>query len=97
MSDLNPHPDNAVPGTPTQSAHPWRATLRTLFAVVVGLAASYGVVVQALGLNANWHWVVVGAGVAAAITRVLANPLVEKTLQQYFPWLSALPKAKRLK
>lgn len=90
MSDLNPKPA-------TQSQYPWRATFRTLFAVIVGLAASYSIIVEELNLNANWHWVAVGAGVAAAITRVLANPVVEQSLQKYFPWLAALPKAKRLK
>lgn len=79
----------------TQSLHPWRATFRTIFAVVVGLAASYAVLVQAVGLNANWHWVVVGAAVAAGITRTLANPEVELLLQKYLPWLAAQPKANR--
>lgn len=83
-----------LPDKPTQSKHPWRATVRTLFAVIVGLAASYGFLVQLLGLNTQWHWVAVGAVVAAAITRAMANPVVELALQKYLPWLSAQPRPK---
>lgn len=79
--------------TSSQGKYPWRATLRTVFAFVIGLAASWGVIVQALNLNPEWEWVTAGGVVAAAITRALANPLVEQFLQEYFPWLAAEPKA----
>lgn len=75
----------------TQSAHPWRATLRTAFAVLVGLCSSWGVIVSALGLNPAWQWVAVGTAVAAGVTRILALPQVEYALQTYLPWLAAAP------
>jgi hypothetical protein len=81
----------------TQSNHPWRATVRTLFAIVVGLASSWGVVAQALNLDPTWGWVAIGAALAATVTRVLANPTVEALLKQYLPWLSAEPRVKRIK
>jgi hypothetical protein len=76
----------------TQTQHPWRAVLRTAFAILVGLTSSWAVLVQALNLNPTWGWVTIGGVVAAAVTRVLANPTVEALLKQYVPWLSAEPK-----
>lgn len=78
-------------GPATQTAHPWRATARTVFALLVGLASSWGVLVGAVGLDPTWQWVSVGGLIAAGVTRLLANPMVEAALQQYFPWLAALP------
>ena len=82
-----------TPAVTSQSKHPWRATLRTLFAVVVGLASSWGVLVETLHLDPTWQWVTVGGAVAAAVTRVLAHPQVEAALQRFLPWLAAEPKA----
>ena len=78
----------------TQNKYPWRATLRTVFAVVVGFAASWGALVSQLGLNPDWRWVAAGTVVAAGVTRVLASPLVEGFLHSYVPWLTAEPKPK---
>lgn len=75
----------------TQSAYPWRATLRTVFAVLVGVAGSWGLIVQTLGLDTTWQWVSVATAIAAGITRLLALPQVEVALQTYFPWLAAAP------
>lgn len=77
---------------PTQSAHPWRATIRTVFALLVGLAGSWSVVVQALGLDTTWQWVTVATAIAAGITRLLALPQTEYMLHNYFPWLAATPR-----
>lgn len=94
-SNVTPLPVSTHPVS-TQSQHPWRATFRTIFAVVVGLAASWGTLVQLLGLNTQWQWVTAGGVVAAAVTRALATPAVEDFLQVYFPWLAAQPLPKHL-
>lgn len=60
----------------TQEVHPWRATLRTAFAALAGLALSWGVIVEALQLPASWEWVGTSVLVAAGITRVMAVPAV---------------------
>lgn len=76
----------------TQSAHPWRATVRTAFAAVVGFLALLPLVATDVFQGGNVPAVVVTVlGVAAAVTRVLANPAVEGFLRVYVPFLSAKP------
>lgn len=76
----------------TQSQHPWRATFRTILAVIVALAAmadpiyteiSGGDPSAATGLAG------VALGIAGAVTRVMALPVVEAFLQRFHPWLAA--------
>ncbi len=76
---------------PTQSRHPWRATLRTVFAVVVALATLLPYVLADSSLEAA-PGVAQVLAVAAAITRVLALPVVETFLRDYAPWLAAEPR-----
>lgn len=76
----------------TQGVHPWRATVRTVFALVVALAAMapliYGAVAQADAEGATGA--AAGAlAIAGAITRVLALPAVDAFLARFVPWLSA--------
>jgi hypothetical protein len=80
---------DTTPTAPTQVTHPWRATIRTLVAVLVSLAASWGIVVQALGLDPTWQWVALGSAAAAGITRVMALPATETLLRRIAPWLAA--------
>lgn len=75
--------------TPTQVRRPWRATVRTIFALVVGLATSWSVFVQVLGLDPTWQWVAIGSAAAGFITRVMADPRVEALLRRFVPWLAA--------
>lgn len=77
----------------TQTQHPWRAVIRTVFQLVVGLAAGWATVVDLLGLDPSWHWVAVGGAAAAIITRVMADPRVDNLLRQFVPWLAAKPRA----
>lgn len=72
----------------TQTAHPWRATVRTVFAFVVGLAAGWGLIVQAAGLDAGVEWVSGSVAIAAGITRVMALPAVDSLIRQFAPWLA---------
>jgi len=71
----------------TQTEHPWKATVRTVFQFLVGLAAILPLVADDLGGAAPWAAAVVG--VAAAVTRVMAIPAVEAFLERFAPWLSA--------
>jgi hypothetical protein len=77
----------AVPES-TQMAHPWRATVRTLFAAVVGFAAMWGVVVQAAGLDPSVEWVSASIAATGAVTRVMALPVVDAFIRQFVPWLA---------
>lgn len=76
----------------TQSAHPWRATVRTVFAAVVALAAGAPLLYTAIfnddPATATGGLAVVLA-VAGAITRVMALPFVEDFLRRFVPWLAA--------
>ena len=74
--------------TSTQTAHPWRATVRTVFAFVVGLAAGWGLIVRAAGLDAGVEWVSGSVAIAAGITRVMALPAVDALIRQFAPWLA---------
>lgn len=60
----------------TQEQHPWRAMFRTALAVVLALAGSWLVIVEAAGLDQSWEWVATSIAVAAAITRLMAVPLI---------------------
>lgn len=81
--------------TATQEKMPWRATVRTLFQAVVGLAALLPFALEAVanGDPANLgQGAVVALAVSGAITRVMAVPAVNAFLQHYLPWLAAEPK-----
>ena len=83
-----------VPGTPTQVAHPWRASLRTGIAVLLGLALVLPIVWAIIGEElekVGWAipepvgtvvGVIIAAITAAAaiVTRVMAIPAVSDWL-----------------
>lgn len=76
----------------TQSQHPWRATVRTILAVVIALAAMAPVVYTAATMQSPELATGAAAAVltiAAAITRIMALPVVEAFLQRFLPWLAA--------
>lgn len=66
--------------TASQSKYPWRATIRTLVAFVVGLAASWGLVIGALDVDPGLEWVTVSVAIAGAVTRLMAVPFVNEWL-----------------
>ncbi len=88
----------AVAANTTQVQRPWRATLRTAFAVVVALALLAKPVLDAVSASGDGAdlggWSVAVLGVAAAITRVMAVPAVEAFLVRFVPWLAADPSVK---
>lgn len=76
----------------TQSQHPWRATVRTVLAIIIALAAMAPVVYTAATMQSPE--LATGAAAAAltiagAITRIMALPVVEAFLQRFLPWLAA--------
>jgi len=77
--------------TPTQTLHPWRATLRTATAALVALLSLLPVIAAVGHLDAV-PLVAQILTVSAAVTRVLAIPGVDGWLRQYVPWLAAQPK-----
>lgn len=72
----------------TQTAHPWRATVRTAFAFVVGLAAAWALIIEAAGIDPGLEWASVSLAVAAGITRVMALPAVDNLLRTFVPFLA---------
>lgn len=77
--------------TPTQTRHPWRATVRTIVAVAVAMAALLPLIVAASGVDETVPVVAVVLAVAGAITRVMALPQVDEFLARFVPWLAAAP------
>lgn len=78
--------------TTTQVRAPWKATIRTLLAVIPAVALLVEPVLEAVANgdpDALGGWAVGAVGVAGAITRVLALPGVEAFLRQYVPFLAA--------
>lgn len=75
----------------TQARHPWRATVRTIFAAAIGIAPLLPVIAGTAGLAAI-PWVAGVLALAGTITRVLAVPGVDIWLRKYFSVLSAKPK-----
>jgi hypothetical protein len=72
----------------TQTAYPWRATVRTAFAFLVGLAAAWALVIQAAGLDAGIPWVATSLTIAAGVTRIMALPAVDDLIRRFVPWLA---------
>lgn len=76
---------------PTQTAHPWRATVRTVVALAVGLLPLVPELVDVLGVG-SVGWVAAVVVVAGAVTRVLAIPRVNALVTEYLPWLAPAPR-----
>lgn len=76
---------------PTQSQYPWRAVLRTVAAAIVSVAAIWGLIVEAAGVDATGPVVALTLAVAGGITRIMAIPQVEVFLKKFAPFLSAEP------
>lgn len=75
---------------PTQTRHPWRATLRTVVAGAVALVSLLPTI-AAVGHLGAVPGMAQALAVAGAVTRVLAIPGVDTWLRRYLPWLAAQP------
>lgn len=72
----------------TQTRHPWRATIRTAFAFLVGLAAAWALIIQAAGIDPGIESAATSLTVAAGITRVMALPAVDDLIRRFLPFLA---------
>lgn len=73
----------AAPAVPTQTQHPWRATVRTVVATIIGWAPFVPAIVAAVeGDNRGALGPVGVAAITAAgvVTRVMAVPAVNRAL-----------------
>lgn len=75
----------------SQVRRPWRATVRTVFQALVGLATMLPLLVNATGLDQTAPLIAGALTVSAALTRVMALPAVETWLRRFVPWLAADP------
>jgi hypothetical protein len=80
--------DHVAAQPSTQTAYPWRATVRTAFAFLVGLAASWAVIIEAAGIDPGVEWAATSLTVAAGITRVMALPAVDDLIRRFVPFLA---------
>ncbi|ATL65153.1 hypothetical protein [Nocardia terpenica] len=81
---------HSLPEAPSQVRYPWRTVARTLFQLIVGVAAAMPALVGALGLPSSAG--VAGAlAISAALTRLMAIPAVDDALALVAPWLAAEP------
>lgn len=84
----------AVAAAPaTQVRRPWRATVRTVFQLLVGLAAMLPLLADAAGLEETTPVLAGALAVSAAVTRVMALPAVEAFLESFVPFLAASPRS----
>lgn len=86
-------PTNPKPSQVTQARHPWRATVRTLVAFLIGLAAIWGLVIETAGVDPTLPVISSSVAIATAVTRILALPQVEALLRRtgLTSWLAAAP------
>jgi hypothetical protein len=85
------------PVEPTQVRHPWRATVRTVFAAVVAFASMAPLIYQAATGDSPERATgvaAIGLAVAGGVTRVLALPVVEQFLRRFVPFLAAQPRSR---
>lgn len=78
----------------SQTTYPWRATVRTVLAAVISIAAVWGLLVEAAGVDETTPVVATTIAVAGAITRIMAIPAVNDLLT--LVGLGAEPKPKEL-
>lgn len=85
---------NTHRATATQTAYPWRATLRTVLWAIVAFAAMAPLIYSAAAGGDPEQavgWVATALGILAGIQRVMTLPVVDEFLRRYIPWLAATP------
>ncbi|MGV9666923.1 hypothetical protein [Nocardia niigatensis] len=80
-----------APEAASQVRYPWRAVARTVFQLVVGLAAALPVIVASSGLPTTAAGIGTALAISATITRVMSLPAVNAALATWLPWLAAEP------
>lgn len=76
----------------TQTAYPWRAVARTLVAFLIAILPSVAAALADASVETQSGALLVGAGLAATVTKVLAEPAVDAVLKKYIPALATAPK-----
>jgi hypothetical protein len=76
---------------PTQTQHPARATIRTVFAGLLALVSLLPYILGAAHVDTT-VWGAQALVVSAGVTRVLAFPGVNAWLTEYLPFLAAAPR-----
>ncbi len=76
---------------PTQTQHPGRAVIRTVFSGLVALVTLLPYILGAAHVDST-VWGVQALAVSAFVTRVLAMPAVNMWLTDNVPWLAATPR-----
>ncbi|MEU1432120.1 hypothetical protein ABZ412_34140 [Nocardia sp. NPDC005746] len=84
---------HSAPETASQVRYPWRATTRTVFQLVVGLAPMMPVIVASSGLPTTAAGIGTALAISGAITRIMSVPAVNAALSEWAPWLAAEPRA----
>ena len=82
--------EGPIAPAPTQTVHPWRATLRTAIATALWALPVVPLVAHELGVE-ELGWVAAIVAGAAAVTRVIAIPVVNEKLTKRLN-LGATPK-----
>lgn len=72
----------------SQEAYPLHSMARTVFQALVGLAAAWGLIVEAAHIDSAIPWVATSLAITAAITRVMTLPAVNQWLARFVPWLA---------
>lgn len=87
-----PHRDPARddPLEAAQVRHPWRATARTTLAALAAAAALIAAEFERIDWD-NLDGLALAALVAALITRLLAEPTIDRALRKWLPSLAAQP------
>lgn len=89
MTTIDPRPTADT----SQARHPWRATARTVFALIVALAAVWGVIVEAAGVDSTAPVIAASIAAAGAVTRIMALPGVADLFDRFAPFLLPEPRA----
>ncbi len=74
---------------PSQVRHPWRAVVRTIVQLLIGLAAAMPLIVSSSGLPETAAGVGAALAISATITRLMAHPVVNALIATYLPFLAA--------
>ena len=73
----------------TQTAYPWRAVARTVVAFLIAILPYVAAALADASTATQSTALIAGAGVAGAVTKALANPVIDGMLKRYLPALSA--------
>ncbi|MGY4098033.1 hypothetical protein ACW2Q0_00470 [Nocardia sp. R16R-3T] len=84
---------HSAPEDASQIRYPWRTMARTIFQLVVGLAAAMPMLIASTGLPTTAAGIGTALAVSATITRIMAIPAVAILIARYAPWLAAEPRA----